>query len=533
MSLLTTALTCTTAITIVLIIMKNFSRVYAAELSGIDARLIEIETDIHVGLHTFAIVGLADKALSEAKERVNAALKNIGVKPPTRENRKIVVNLAPADIKKTGSHYDLAIAVGYLLATGQLKEFSTEKTLLVGELSLEGNVRRVHGVLNMTKCAKQLGFTEVVVPLANAAEAALIDNITVTPVATLHELIAHLEKRTAINPQPTTSPTATSTTPKHDIAEVKGQALAKRALTIAAAGSHNILMVGTPGSGKSMLAAALTSILPPLSTPELIEVTQIYSAAQLLGEQPFINERPFRAPHHTASPIAIIGGGPNPRPGEVSLSHRGVLFLDEFPEFRRDLLESLRQPLESGSVHISRVRGNMVFPSRFMLVAAMNPCPCGFYGDGIQECTCSAHAVANYQKKISGPLLDRIDIQITVPRTPLTALRDTHVTINNTDELRARIRAARTTQQKRYATVQSGHTQHTNAELTSKQCDTLISFTPQGKTFIEQIMAKSTLSARSYYRILKVARTIADLEQAPDVSEAHLAEAFNYRVRST
>ncbi len=508
--------------------MTHFSKVYSAELDGIDARLIEVETDIHVGLHAFNIVGLADKALTEARERVSSALKNIGIKPPSQENRKIVVNMAPADVKKTGSHYDLAIAIGYLLATEQIKSFDTKNKIFVGELSLEGKLRPIGGALNMARLARKAGFEFLIVPKNNAEETAIVNGLTIIPVKDLGELIAHLEDRAPIAAQPQTQFTNAEIIHTVDISEIKGQPAAKRALTIAAAGGHNMLMAGSPGAGKTMLAQALSSILPPMSLDEGIEVTQIYSAANLLGEKPFINTRPFRQPHHTASPIAVVGGGSNPRPGEVSLAHRGVLFLDELPEFRRDLLETLRQPIESGKVHISRIRGSIVFPAKFMLIAAMNPCPCGYYGDPEKDCKCGAHEVTRYQKKISGPLLDRIDLQIAVPRVPIEELR-TQKTAAATEitAIRESVAKARATQAARFTSLKI----FTNGEMSSKQCEALAKLTDAGVKFLETYAKKYYLSARGYYRVIKVGRTIADIENAENVTENHLAEAVSYRVK--
>src|SRR3989344_3284410 len=321
----------------------HFSKVYSAELDGIEARLIEVETDINVGLHSFTIVGLADKALSEAKERVNSALKNIGIKPPTKENRRIVVNLAPADIKKTGSQYDLAIAIGYLLATEQIKKFPTNNSIFVGELSLEGKLRPINGALSIADLVRRAGFKNLFMPKEDGAEAEMVEGVHVIPVNDLGELIAHLEERTLIEKQPKTQIKFDNEAPFVDISEIKGQEHAKRALMIAASGGHNILMQGPPGTGKTMLAQALTSILPPPELEEVIETTKIYSAAGLLGARPFINFRPFRSPHHSASAPAVVGGGQSPRPGEISLAHRGVLFLDEIPEFFRDVFGISRQ----------------------------------------------------------------------------------------------------------------------------------------------------------------------------------------------
>lgn len=500
------------------------SQVLSGTIIGIEAFLVHVEVDISSGLPAFSTVGLPEGAVRESKDRVKASIRNAGYSFPSD---RITVNLAPADVKKAGTGFDLPIALGILAAGGLVSSASLSGHLILGELSLDGTVRPVHGVLSLAMAARKAGLRSMFVPATNAREAAVVEGIAVYSAETLSSVVKTLagEIEPVLVRTDWSGVVAGHEKPEDDFGDVRGQDNAKRALEVAAAGGHNVLMVGPPGSGKTMLARRLPGVLPGLGFDEALETSRVYSVSGLLSDQaPLMMDRPFRAPHHTVTEAGLVGGGQNPKPGEVSLAHHGVLFLDEMPEFPRRVLEVLRQPMETGAVTVSRVNGSVTFPADFMLVAAMNPCPCGYLGDTKRSCKCTPEQVHRYRSRISGPLMDRIDLHVEVPRVPYRDLKaESEGPISR--EMGERIREARKIQERRFQATPI----HTNAAMSARFVRDHASPDREGEQVLERAMDRFGFSARAHARILKVARTIADLDGSPDVRAGHLAEAVQYR----
>lgn len=510
----------------------SFSRVYSAQVNLLSGAVVTIEVDLSRGLHSFSVVGLPDKAVDESKDRVSSAIKNSGFQSPKSKNQKITVSLSPADLKKEGPFFDLAMAIAYMLSAGDIR-FNPEGKIFLGELGLDGTLRKIRGALPLAQEAKKRGFTEIYLPKENAEEAALVSGLSVFGASSLKEVIDHIDETKNKNEKPKKKIKETPETKinfyrekkEADFRDIRGQEGAKRGLEIAAAGGHNIAMYGPPGTGKTMLARAFSGLLAELSTEEVLEITGIHSVAGV-SDGALVCHPPFRAPHHTSSYVSIIGGGTYPKPGEVTLAHRGVLFLDEFPEFEKRVIESLRQPLEDNIVSISRARGSAIFPSNFILIAAMNPCPCGNLGNKQKSCVCKPSDLDRYQRKLSGPIMDRIDLWVSVANIDYKKLGD-EADGEASESIKSRVEKARQIQKGRFQKL--GKKIKTNSEMGVKDLSQIVKLSKEVRDILDESASRLALSARAYHRVIKIARTIADLEGAKEVEKSHILEALQYR----